>query len=45
MKLIFLGEDSFSAAVLDKLIFAGHEILKVFTPFYNNNIYKRLEVI
>jgi methionyl-tRNA formyltransferase len=45
MKIIFLGEDSFSAAVLDKLIFAGHEILKVYTPFYNNNIYKRLEVI
>lgn len=45
MKLIVFGEDSFTAIVLESMIRAGHEILSVFSPVYNNNIYKRLEFV
>ena len=45
MKIVFFGEDSFSAQVLESLIFNQHEILAVFSPVYKNHIYARLKVI
>ena len=44
MKIIFFGEDTFSNVVLQSLIDAKHEILLVATPFYENLIYKKLEL-
>ena len=44
MKIAFLGEDSFSNVVLQSLIDAGHELVLVATPFYENLIYKKLEL-
>jgi len=44
MKIIFLGEDSFSAAALNSLIDdAKCELLAVFCPIYDNFIYARLK--
>jgi methionyl-tRNA formyltransferase len=43
MKIIFLGEDSFSALVLESMIENEQEVIGVFSPTYNNLIYKRLE--
>jgi methionyl-tRNA formyltransferase len=45
MRIIFCGEDSFSARVLESLIFDDHEILAVFCPIYQNYIYARLKLI
>tara|TARA_R110002073_G_scaffold322276_2_gene498826 strand:+ start:9247 stop:10104 length:858 start_codon:yes stop_codon:yes gene_type:complete len=45
MKVIFFGEDSFSAVVLDSLILAKHDVLAVVCPFYKNNIHSRLELV
>lgn len=45
MRIIFCGEDSFSAHVLESLIFDDHEILAVFCPIYQNYIYARLKLI
>ena len=45
MKLIVFGEDAFTAIVLESLIKEKHDILSVYTPIYNNNIYKRLELV
>ena len=45
MKIIFFGEDAFSAIVLDSLIQAGHTIIGAYCPIYDNNIYSRLEMI
>jgi methionyl-tRNA formyltransferase len=45
MRLIFCGEDGFSAQVLESLIFDNHEVLCVFCPLYDNNIYARLNLI
>jgi methionyl-tRNA formyltransferase len=45
MKLILFGEDAFSAIVLESLVNAKHQILAVFSPIYNNYVYKRLELI
>ena len=45
MKIVFFGEDSFSAQVLESLIFAKNKILAVFCPIYDNNIYARLKLI
>lgn len=45
MKLIFFGEDSFSAIVLQSMIEANFEVACVICPQYNNFIYKRLEII
>ena len=44
MRIIFFGEDSFSNVVLQSLIDVKHEILLVVTPFYENLIYKKLEL-
>ena len=44
IKIVFWGEDSFSNVVLSSLINAGHEILAVITPYYENLKYKRLEL-
>ncbi len=45
MNIIFLGEDSFSAAVLKSLIDNNYKILAVFSPIYNNNNHARLEYL
>lgn len=45
MRIIFCGEDSFSAQVLESLICDKHEILAVFCPIYDNNIHARLKLI
>lgn len=42
--MMFWGEDSFSNVVLQSLLRAGLRVLAVMTPYYDNNIYKRLEV-
>lgn len=44
MRIIFFGEDSFSNVVLQSLIDEGHSILLVATPFYENHIFKKLEI-
>lgn len=44
-KIVFFGEDSFSSVVLQSLIDAGYQILMVISPYYENNIHKRLELI
>jgi methionyl-tRNA formyltransferase len=45
MKIIFFGEDTFSAHVLESLILDNHRILAVFCPKYDNYIYARLQLI
>ena len=45
MRVVFLGEDSFSARVLNSLINNNIQILMVLTPWYDNFIYKRLEAL
>ena len=44
LNLVFFGEDSFSDIVLKSLIEAGHIVGLVVTPYYENNIYKRMAV-
>jgi methionyl-tRNA formyltransferase len=44
LRIIFFGEDSFSAAVLESLI-PHHEVALVVTPYYDSLVYKRLEAI
>jgi len=43
MRIVFLGEDSFSNVVLSALIGRGHEILSVLSPQYDNQQHLRLE--
>lgn len=45
MDIIFLGEDSFSAAVLQSIVDDNYKILAVFSPFYDNNNHSRLEYL
>ena len=45
LRIAFFGEDSFSTVILNSLIKAGHEICLVVTPYYDNVVYKRLELI
>ncbi len=45
MKIVFLGEDSFSAIVLSSLISGGHEILAAYCPYYENFAHARLKKI
>lgn len=45
MRIIFCGEDSFSASALESLIIDQHEILAVFCPVYDNNIHARLKLV
>lgn len=45
MKLVFFGEDTFSAHVVESLILDGHQIMAVFCPMYQNHIHARLELI
>ena len=45
MNLIFLGEDSFSAIVLESIINNGYHVALVATPLYDNFFYKRIEQI
>lgn len=44
LNVVFFGEDSFSDIVLKSLIEAGHKVRLVVTPYYENNIYKRMAV-
>ena len=44
LDIVFFGEDSFSDIVLKSLIKAGHHVKMVVTPYYENNIYKRMAV-
>lgn len=44
LKIVFWGEDSFSDIVLNSLLEAGYHVCAVITPFYDNLIYKRLEM-
>lgn len=44
LNIVFWGEDAFSNIILNSLIEAGHHVKLVVTPFYENVIYKRLEV-
>ncbi|MCF2599829.1 hypothetical protein I6E10_14230, partial [Phocaeicola barnesiae] len=43
--LVFFGEDAFSCVILQSLINTKYNIKVVVTPYYENYIYKRLEVI
>jgi len=43
MKIVFLGEDSFSSVVLQSLLNEKFHIVLVATPLYNNNIHIRLK--
>ena len=43
LRVVFFGEDSFSAAVVRAIIDAGYEVALIATPFYENKLYKRLE--
>lgn len=45
MKIVFFGEDSFSVVVLESLISKNYEVLRVYSPFYENNIFARLQLI
>ena len=44
LNIVFFGEDAFSNVILTSLINAGHHVKLVITPFYDNLIYKRLEL-
>ena len=44
LNIVFFGEDSFSDIVLKSLVEAGHNIMMVITPYYDNNIYRRLDL-
>ena len=39
MRIVVLGEDSFTAVVLESLLNEGHEIIHVFCPEYDNNFH------
>lgn len=43
LNIIFFGEDSFSAVVLNSLLINGFKVVMVATPIYDNYLYKRLE--
>lgn len=45
INIVFFGEDSFSAVVLQSLINAGYFVVLVMSPYYENIIHKRLELI
>jgi methionyl-tRNA formyltransferase len=45
MKIIFFGEDSFSALVLNSIIEDDFEVVLIVTPLYENHLFKRLEII
>lgn len=44
LNVVFFGEDGFSNVVLNSLIEARHQVKMVITPYYENFIYKRLEL-
>lgn len=45
MNIIFLGEDSFSAVVATSLIEKGYSICMIATLYYDDFLYKRLEIV
>lgn len=45
MKIVFFGEDSFSSKLLESLVSEKHEVVGVFCPIYNNNIFSRLKLL
>ena len=44
LNIVFWGEDAFSNIVLTSLIEAGHRVSLVVTPYYENFVFKRLEL-
>ena len=44
LNIVFWGEDAFSNVILTSLIEAGHQVRFVVTPYYENFVYKRLEL-
>lgn len=44
LNIVFWGEDAFSNVILTSLIEAGHHVSLVVTPYYENFVYKRLEL-
>lgn len=44
VKIVFFGEDSFSAVVVNSLIENGYDVVMIVTPYYPNFLYKRLEL-
>lgn len=44
LNIVFWGEDAFSNVILTSLIEAGHQVSLVVTPYYENFVYKRLEL-
>lgn len=44
LKIVFWGEDAFSNVILNSLIEAGHRVSLVVTPYYEDFVYKRLEL-
>lgn len=44
LNIVFFGEDAFSNVILVSLIEAGHQVSLVVTPYYENFVYKRLEL-
>ena len=44
LNIVFWGEDAFSNVILTSLIKAGHQVSLVVTPYYENFVYKRLEL-
>jgi methionyl-tRNA formyltransferase len=45
VRIIFFGEDSFSATVLNSVLKNGYEVVMIVSPLYDNFLYKRLELI
>jgi methionyl-tRNA formyltransferase len=43
MRIVFFGEDSFSAVVLNSLLDNNYTVLSVYSPLYVNNQYARLK--
>ena len=44
LNIVFWGEDAFSNVILSSLIEAGYQVSLVVTPYYENFVYKRLEL-
>lgn len=42
MRVVFFGEDSFSALVLNSILNNNYSVLSVYSPLYENNIHARL---
>lgn len=45
MRIVFFGEDSFSAVVLNSILDKNYCVLSVYSPFYENNQHARLNKV